>query len=133
GIDQKAVGLAVSPDGKWIAYRYPPNPDGPPRDIVIVPFEGQEPVKSLAVPSADFASWNPIKWSADGRAVLYVSTQARTSNIWSLPIDGSAPKQLTRFRSELINGFDLSPDGKQLACQRTLNITDVALMTGIDK
>jgi Tol biopolymer transport system component len=83
------------------------------------------------VQSVDFSTWNPVKWAADGRAVLYVSTQARTSNIWRLPIDGSAPKQLTGFKSEQITGFDLSPDGKQLACQRTFHFTDVALMTGI--
>ena len=132
-IDGKAVNVAISPDGKWIAYMNSPVNAASPPQIVIVPFERPGPVKRLAVPTAFFGSWNLIKWAANGRSVLYVSLQAGTSNIWGLPIDGSAPKQLTGFRSEQINGFDLSADGKLIACMRTSHFTDVALMSGIDK
>jgi serine/threonine protein kinase/Tol biopolymer transport system component len=130
-IDKKADRLAISPDGKWNAYRYLVKANPQPL-VIVAPVEGLAPIKRLAVPSYDDMG-NAIKWAADGRAVLFVDTHARISNIWSLPIDGSAPKQLTDFKSEQIAGFDLSPDGKQLACVRGNLIADVVLISGIDK
>lgn len=99
---------------------------------MVASVDGQALVKRFALPVKDEIG-NAIKWAGDGRAILFVGTNARISNIWSLPIDGIAPKQLTDFRSEQIVGFDLSPDGKQLACVRANTIADVVLISGIDK
>ena len=131
-IDKKADRLAISPDGKWIAYRFLDANANSQRFIIVAPVAGKEPIKKLIIPSLD-EQGNAIKWAADSRAVLFVSDHARISNIWSLPIDGSAPKQLTDFTSEEIAGFDLSPDGKQLVCVRGNAIADVVLISGIDK
>ena len=49
-------------------------------------------------------------------AYLRVVTRGGVSNIWAQPIDGSAPKQLTHFKTDRIFSFDWSGDGKQLAC-----------------
>jgi len=50
------------------------------------------------------------------------------SNIWSQPIDGSAPRQLTNFKSDLIFAFDLSRDGKQIVLSRGNISNDVVLI-----
>jgi hypothetical protein len=50
------------------------------------------------------------------------------SNLWSQPLDGGAPKQLTNFTSDLIFDFDLTADGKQFVCSRGAVTTDVILI-----
>jgi hypothetical protein len=40
------------------------------------------------------------------------------SNLWSQPIAGGTPKQITHFNSEEITDFDLSRDGKRLVMSR---------------
>jgi hypothetical protein len=47
-------------------------------------------------------------------------------------MDGSEPKQLSRFDSELINGVDLSHDGKYLAVARNSTTSDVVLIKDLD-
>ncbi len=46
-----------------------------------------------------------FQWAPDGRALLYVDTLNRVSNIWRQPIDDGAPEQLTNFESEEIFYF----------------------------
>jgi len=44
------------------------------------------------------------------------------------PIDGSAARQITDFKTDLIFSFDWSRDGKQLVLARGVIDTDVLLM-----
>ena len=41
-----------------------------------------------------------------------------SDNLWSQPLDGSAPKQITDFKADLILNFAYSRDGRQLAFAR---------------
>jgi hypothetical protein len=50
------------------------------------------------------------------------------SNILLLPLDASAPKQLTDFKTDQIFWFDFSRDGKQLAVSRGIQTSDVILI-----
>jgi len=70
---------------------------------------------------------NP-KWTADSRALSYVVTQRGVSNIWNLPVDGSAPQKVTDFKSDRIFYFAWSPDGKNLALSRGSLTNDVVLL-----
>ena len=45
------------------------------------------------------------------------------SNLWSQPISGERPKQITHFNSLLILDFDLSRDGKELVMTRAARQT----------
>jgi Tol biopolymer transport system component len=71
-----------------------------------------------------------MQWSADGSAITYFITRKGVSNIWSQPIDGSAPKQLTEFTSNFIHYYSWSRDGKQLAIARGVQTSDVVLIKG---
>jgi Tol biopolymer transport system component len=64
----------------------------------------------------------------DGKAVAYVDTHEGVSNIWSQPIDGGSPQQLTRFKSDRTFSFGLSPDGRQLVLARGTQTRDVVLI-----
>ena len=48
-------------------------------------------------------------------------------------IDGGEPKQLTNFTSDLIQSFDFSRDGKQIAFTKRTGTSDVVLITGFRK
>ena len=116
---------AISPDGKMIAAHYVQQPDIPAK-IAIIPIEGGEPVKLF---DASWPSRIPcIRWTADGRAVTYVANHDGVNNIWSQPIDGGPPKQLTDFKSDEIFRFDWSRDGKRLVLSRGVESRDVVLI-----
>ena len=54
--------------------------------------------------------------SPDGKRVVFNSKEGSTLNIWTVPIEGGAAKQLT-FDKELAGFPAWSPDGKWLALQ----------------
>jgi hypothetical protein len=49
-----------------------------------------------------------------------VDRRQEGDNIWSLPLNGGAPQQVTHFHSGALFRFDLSRDGKQLVFCRAL-------------
>jgi hypothetical protein len=53
------------------------------------------------------------------------------SNIWSQPVEGGKPKQITDFNDMLITGFAWTRDGKQLACTRGALLRDAILVTDL--
>jgi len=46
-------------------------------------------------------------------------------NVWVQPVDGSAGRQITHFKSEHILSFHWSPDGKNLGILRGHTDSDV--------
>ena len=68
----------------------------------------------------------------DGNSFVYSVNKDTGVNIWSQPINGGIPKQLTNF-SNIAQSFDLSADGKQLAVTRETGTSDVVLISGFNK
>jgi Tol biopolymer transport system component len=126
--DKPSPHPAISPDGKLIACYYGDERSNSPWKLALIPFEGGQPAKLLDVPATVNLD-TPIKWTPDGRAVVYGDTRNGISNIWSQPVDGGPPKQLTNFNTDGIVHFDWSRDGKQLACSRGNEISDIILMS----
>jgi Tol biopolymer transport system component len=126
--DKFSQAPVFSPDGKQIACRYLDQPNGQ-YQLAILPSEGGAPIKTF--PLANGVTNR--RWTVDGRALIYGVTQKGITNLWAQPIDGSPPKQLTNFASELIFGFDLSRDGKQVAMDRGTRSSDVVLMSNFKR
>ena len=116
----------ISPDGKLLACRYREEALSPFK-LGLISLETGETVKTIDAPP----TFTTLGWTADGRGVVYVDSRGGVSNLWSQPIDGSAPKQLTNFKSDLIFSFDLSNDGKQLALSRGTISNDVVLIADV--
>jgi Tol biopolymer transport system component len=114
----------ISPDGKQIACGYEePNT---PLKLAILPIDGGQPIKTLAL-----SIGNPttnLRWTPDGRAIVYGVTRSGVTNLWAQPVDGSSPKQLTNFTWDRIFYFDISRDGKQIVLSRGTITRDVLLI-----
>ncbi|MEK6325271.1 MAG: protein kinase [Acidobacteriota bacterium] len=125
--DKPATRAFFSPDGKLIACGYFVEGAKPPWKIAIVPFAGGQPVKLLDMPqSGNF--WAGFWWTSDARAFFYADTQNGVANLWSQPVDGGKPVQITNFSSEFISNFALSRDGKRIALSRGHSTSDVVLI-----
>jgi Tol biopolymer transport system component len=117
----------VSRDGKLIAFvRVTPNAT---TKIAIVSSEDGALVKSFDAPGN--ADSRQMIWTPDGRALVYIDLRGGISNLWMLPVDGSAPTQLTDFRADRIYAFDFSQDGKWVAMSRGNSTNDVVLFSNV--
>jgi Tol biopolymer transport system component len=126
--DKSSFRPVISPDGKQIACYYVEGANAPVK-LAILPFEGGEPVKTLPLLNANSTFLFDLRWTRDGRAIVYGVTRGLVTNLWAQPVDGSPPKQLTNFTSEGIPFFDFSRDGKQLALSRGTLTRDVVLIS----
>jgi Tol biopolymer transport system component len=108
---------AVSPDGGSLAFIAQVN-DAPLLLVCGLP-ECRSP-RSIGAMS----SLTPLSWHPDGRGVAY----ARDGNLWVQPLDGGAPRQLTRFTDRRwIRAFAWSRDGQRLAIARPTVTYDIVL------
>jgi Tol biopolymer transport system component len=121
-LEQSAWLPALSPDGKWIAYS---SQYAPPWNLVVIPFEGGPPVKVFE------NQGGPVQWSADSRALTWVKTSGGVSNLWSQPLAGGIPKQITHFGADWIADFAWSRDGRQLAFRRRVTSSNIVLINNI--
>ena len=130
--DHVAITSSVSPDGRFIAYSYPESydPFAPPNRLAIVPFEGGANVKTFEMPGSGTVL-TVVQWSADGKSIFYTANQNNVTNIWSQPLDGGQPKQVTDFKDLLITGYAWTRDGKQLVCTRGTRLRDAILITDL--
>jgi eukaryotic-like serine/threonine-protein kinase len=74
-----------------------------------------------------------IRFSPDGKAIVYPVRTAGVDNLWSQPLDGSKGKQITDFPAEHINDFHWSFDGKQLGLTRGHSDSDVVLIRDMQR
>jgi len=121
-----------SPDGKQVAYIYAESYDAfaPPNRIAIIPAEGGDPSKTFSFREGS-RTQTLAQWSPDGKAIYYSSTLNNVTNIWSQPVDGGEPKQITQFKDGLMNGFAWTRDGKTLVCTRGSSTRDAVLISDV--
>ncbi len=128
--DHVVTVASVSPDGKYIAFTYPESQDpfAPANRVAVMPFEGGPITHTFqVVPSGTVATI--LQWAADSKSLLYSVNANNVSNIWSQPLEGGPPKQVTDFKELLITAFSWSHDGKQLVCTRGSLLRDAVLIT----
>jgi Tol biopolymer transport system component len=113
---------AASPDGQWVMGHYL---DAEARGLrtAVVPLD-----RTAAIRKLSFTTEN-VGWARDGAALEDVMVRDDVANILRFPLDGSAPRPITRFTSDHIFRYAVSPDGKLLALARGTQSADVVLIT----
>jgi Tol biopolymer transport system component/DNA-binding winged helix-turn-helix (wHTH) protein len=121
-----SVSPRVSPDGNVVACFYEDETNETLR-ISLIPIAGGEPIKSYPVPATVFLRGG-LQWKPDGSALTYIDNSNGVSNFWSQSLDGSPPKQLTRFSTDKVFRFAWSTDGRRLAFERGMEINDTTMI-----
>ncbi len=119
--DSPSYRQSVSPDGKQFACTFRKDKSSQWK-IAVVPIGGGQPLILLDAPRN-----SPLRWAPDGNAITYFKTENGVSNVWTQPLDGSAPQQITNFTTEEILFFDWSKDN-QLVCSRGVTNRNAILL-----
>src|SRR5258706_11427667 len=123
--DKYSQWAAISPDGKLVALRYFDDQSNTNK-VAVVPFIGGAPLKNVKKPTT--SPHCGLRRRAHQPSTNFADTRENADNIWSLPIEGGAARQLTRFNTGLIFAFQVSRDGKQIALSRGTQTDDVILL-----
>jgi eukaryotic-like serine/threonine-protein kinase len=122
---QNGVGyLAISPDGKLLAF-IAASELARHVDAVDVAsgrriFHGEMDVSDVV--------WTYLKFSPDGRALVYSVRREGGFTLLYQPLDGTPPHTIIDPGAQ-INDFGWSPSGKQFAVARVKSSSDVVLIT----
>jgi eukaryotic-like serine/threonine-protein kinase len=120
-----AEAAAISPDGKWIAYRYQEGSPVPIPKIAVIPVQGGATTLTF-----DFQSTGGnIGWSPDSKAVQFTVVRNNVSNLWEQPLSGGPMRQVTNLADSRIYSFAWSRDGSQLFLSRGANTSDAILFS----
>jgi serine/threonine protein kinase/Tol biopolymer transport system component len=130
--DRVSMSPMTSPDGKLVAACSNDKENPMLNKVAILQYEDGKFVTLLNV-NAFRREGGAYRWAPNGKSITYIDNKEGVSNIWSAPLDGTAPKQLTDFKTDQIFSFDWSPDGKQLACSRGVESTDVILLRDLKR
>ncbi len=114
----------ISPDGKLAAFGTLEHTGGHKEKLAVVDT-GTGQARTMEFQHFRFGL---VRFSPDGKAVVYPARENGVDNLWLQPLDGNKGRQLTDFTSERIYDFHWSFDGKQLAIVRGHNDSDVVLI-----
>lgn len=79
--------MSLSPDGRYIAFDFPPKEDSPDRDISVLATDGSRETTLVEHPGTDLV---PV-WTPDGKKILFTSDRSGTMGLWAVPLaDGKA-------------------------------------------
>jgi len=131
--DGIAIRTTVSPDGKLIAFWYNDGQQNSRWRLKVINFEGGATFNIFDVAETVQVQWDtPLHWSLDGKYLVYVDHAGGFDNLWGQPIDGGAPKQLTKFDESKIFAFGWLKDGS-LVTSRGVITSDVVLIKDTTK
>jgi serine/threonine protein kinase/Tol biopolymer transport system component len=115
----------ISPDGKLAAFAA--SAVGPRKRLALVPVDSTQNAKLVEF-QHPAQSYGAVRFTPDGKAVVYALADQDSANLWLQPLDGSPGKQITNFKSEQITDFHWSFDGGKLGMVRGHTDSDVVLL-----
>jgi eukaryotic-like serine/threonine-protein kinase len=81
----------------------------------------------------EFNLINQYAWAPDSKTLTVSTSRTGVQNLFSQPLDGSTPKQLTDFQSGRILNFAWTADGKELILARGNTNNDLILIKDADR
>jgi eukaryotic-like serine/threonine-protein kinase len=112
-------------------------PDGKTAVLSTYDFKAQKPIIFLfsletgqLVRAYDYDPRHSgfLRFSPDGKGIVYPERDKGVDNLYVQPLDGGAPRQLTNFTSLKIYSYQWSADGKRLALVRGDSPSDLVLI-----
>ncbi len=79
--------MRFSPDGRYIAYDFPPEQDSANRDIFLLSTDGSREIPLVQHPANDLL----LGWTPDGSRILFASDRTGSMSIWSLAVANGKP------------------------------------------
>ncbi|HUF51414.1 MAG TPA: hypothetical protein VMN60_11295 [Longimicrobiales bacterium] len=76
------LNLAFSPDGRYIAYDFPPDEDSPDRDLYVLAINEHAETRLTKTPDNE----RLLGWSPAGDALLLATQRGASDAIWRLPV-----------------------------------------------
>jgi hypothetical protein len=105
------LGMALSPDGTWLALKTNLPMDGDRPSIRILPAAGGEARTIYTLPDPDNSSWRELAWSPDGRYLFFTKGH---QEVWQMAVAGGAPERVASNLT-FISGISIHPDGRRVA------------------
>ncbi len=108
---QRVEGVALSPDGQWLAYDANRRGNA---DVFKMPASGGEPVQLTNDPADDFEP----TWSPDGKWIAFYSTRSGSRDVFTMDANGGSLEHVTALPGQ--ERFPTwSADGTRLAFSST--------------
>lgn len=107
-------GLAVSPDGDSLAYSVFDRVSKTHRVLIRAIRGGAAREVFRAEGPLGFAESGSLDWTPDGRYIVVaeLGTSDRPARLWSVPLDGGAPRVILHFQG--LANVRLHPDGRRI-------------------
>jgi Tol biopolymer transport system component len=117
--------LAISPDGKWLAFRWQRQAGSLPHPaaIMVMPTSGGEPRELVHVKDESLLQGGPSEggrrghaWTPNGQYLLFSMRPDKNIeeyDLWRVPGDGGTPQKL-ELRMNALAIMPMHPDGHQI-------------------
>lgn len=124
---------SLSPDGRWLAYRWAPSHERMAEaELRVVPAEPAGAAHRTVTSHPSFRrSRRRIRWSSDGRWLFYMEATPRGAALWKVPARGGRPERLALLDDIHTFDFDLDPDGNRLVYARAVRFGDIFVLEGM--
>jgi len=125
GTELMANGFDISPDSRLVAFASFGHLGEHVEALQLASLDSNQVVKTFEF---QHPRSGPIRFSPDGKAVIYPVRTSGIDNLWMQPLDGSPGRQITDFSAEHIIDFHWPFDGKRLGLIRGHTDSDVVLI-----
>lgn len=127
-VSDTVIAINLAPEGKHILFAS--LEEGPDKKLRVgqVTLDGSAPIVYLNPPPRP-AILRDGRWIRGQQSLVYADARSGAPNLWTYPLNGSPPQQLTHFISGRIFGISLSPDGSNIAYSRGSINSDVVLFS----
>ena len=82
-----------SPDGRYLAYGFPPEEDSPARDIFLLATDGSREIPLVQHPANDLT----LGWTLDGQRLLFTSDRTGNTDVWAIEVREGKPQGVPRL------------------------------------